>query len=85
MALIRLLIVVLGVYLLYWIVMRVLLPFAARYFMRKASENFQEKMKQKEDGKKVYQDEKVTIRKASPKSDGNNRTDDGEYVDFEEV
>ena len=88
MGLIRLLAIVGGVYLAWWLFSRYVFPFLGRYFVRKASEkmqqNMEERMRTRQDGKTVYSDGDVTIRKsqseAPPKA-----SDDGEYVDYEEV
>jgi len=45
----------------------------------------QERMRTREDGEKIYQEGEVTIRKTAPKSDNSSSSEDGEYVDYEEV
>lgn len=45
----------------------------------------QDQMKAKTEGEKIYQDEKVVIRKTNQKKSGDSKSNDDEFVDFEEV
>jgi hypothetical protein len=83
MGLIRLLGIILIAYLAIRLITRYLLPLAGRYFVKKATNNMQEQMRSREQGEKIYQDEKVTIRKKDQSSPSS--SDQGEYVDYEEV
>ena len=85
MALIRILGIVLLIYLFIKLMTRIVFPLAARYFMRKASQNIEEKMRSQSQGQKIYQDEKVTIRKPSGTANNGPAGNDGEYVEYEEV
>lgn len=85
MGLIRILGIFLIIYLAMQLISRYLLPWAAKYFVKKASEGMQERMRTREDGEKIYQEGEVTIRKTAPKSDNSSSSEDGEYVDYEEV
>lgn len=88
MGLIRLLAIVGGVYLAWRLFSRYVFPFLGRYFVRKASqkmqETMQEQMRTRQDGKTIYKDGDVTIRKSDRAKDGQSG-DSGEYVDYEEV
>ena len=85
MGLIRVLGIILIIYVSLRLLSRYVLPFLARYVVKKATENMQETVKSQQQGQKVYQDEKVVIRKTQSTKSDDDRTDDGEYVDFEEV
>ena len=45
----------------------------------------QERVKTKSEGEKIYQDEKVIIRKTNQKKTNEPKSNDDEFVDFEEV
>jgi lipopolysaccharide export LptBFGC system permease protein LptF len=86
MGLLRFLALAALVYLLFRIIARFLLPWLTKKVVKKATERMEEQVKQRQQGQKIYQDEKVTIRKTQDSSKkGKNNTDDDEYVDFEEV
>lgn len=88
MGLIKFLVIVLGIYAAYWLIVRILLPRFGRYAMKKASERLQDQMKrqaERQQGQeRIYQDEDVTIHKTQQTRRTNSASDD-EYVDFEEV
>jgi hypothetical protein len=86
MGLLRFLALAALVYLLFRITARFVLPWLTKKVVKKATERMEEQVKQRQQGQKIYQDEKVTIRKTQDSSKkGKNNTDDDEYVDFEEV
>lgn len=85
MGLIRFLVIAFGIYLIFRLITRIILPLAARYFVKKASENMHEQMKRRMDGEKIYQDGKVEIRKSKASPQEGSASGAGEYVDFEEV
>lgn len=87
MGLIRFLAILALVYLLFKLIGRFLLPYLTRKVVKKAAEQMEEQLKRQQEGEKIYQDGKVTIRKPKePHSSGNrNASDKDEYVDFEEV
>ncbi len=73
------------IYLLFRLIVRFLLPWLAKYFVKKATQNLQDQMNAKTEGEKIYQDEKVVIRKTNQKKSGDSKSTDDEFVDFEEV
>lgn len=87
MGLLRFLALAALIYLLFRIIARYILPWLTKKVVKKATERMQEQVKKQQDGEKVYQDEKVIIRKGK----GNQRPiedksgNDDEYIDFEEV
>ena len=85
MGLIRIIGIALIIYLIIRLITRFILPLAARYFMRKASETLQEQVKTRQSGQKIYEEGEVTIRKTQQKSSESKASDSGDYVDFEEV
>ena len=85
MGLLRLLFIVAAVYLIFRIIGRYVLPWLMRYAVNKAGNQMKEQMKTRTEGEKIYQDEKVTIRRTQNKANGNGSSQDDEYVDFEEI
>lgn len=85
MGLLRILGILLIIYFAMRLISRFLLPFIGRYFVKKANESMQERMRQQREGDKIYQDGEVTIRKANKSGNKSSEGDDGEYVDYEEV
>ena len=67
------------------IIARFVLPFLGKYFIKKATENIQEKARTQREGEKVYQDGEVTIRKQQTRSARDASSDEGDYVEYEEV
>lgn len=84
MALLRFLVIAFMIYLGFRLIVRYLLPLFGHYVVRKASERVTEQMTRQQQGRKVYQDNNMTIRK-SDRSGKNASGTDEEYVDFQEI
>ena len=76
---IRLIVILIFVYVLYWFVFKVVLPLAVKTFVTKAQNDMQEKMRSM-DEEKIRQEGDISITKKK-----NRKSDEGEYVDYEEV
>jgi hypothetical protein len=85
MGLLRFAVIAFAIYLIFRLIARFVLPFLAKYFVKKATQNMQERVKTKSEGEKIYQDEKVIIRKTNQKKTNEPKSNDDEFVDFEEV
>lgn len=83
MGLVRILLIFLGIYLLFRIIVRYVLPLIVRKTVQKVADRFDEQQATRNSGQKVYEHNDVVIRKPSAKRGQGNS--DGEYVDFEEV
>ncbi len=86
MGLLRFLAIAALLYLIFRIIGRFVLPWLTKKAVKKATERMEEQVKQRQQGQKIYQDEKVTIRKTDQKNKpGKDNSNDDEYIDFEEV
>ena len=85
MGLLRFAAIAFVIYLIFRLIARFLLPLLGKYFVKKATQKMQDQMKTKTEGEKIYQDEKVIIRKTNPNKTNNSKSNDDEFVDFEEV
>ena len=85
MGLLRFAAIAFVIYLIFRFIARFVLPLLAKYFVKKASQNMEERVKTKSEGEKIYQDEKVIIRKTNPNKTNDSKSNDDEFVDFEEV
>jgi hypothetical protein len=87
MGLIRFLAIVALGYLLFKLIGRFLLPYLTRKVVKKAAAQMEEQLKRQQEGEKIYQDGKVTIRKPKEQNSASNKnsSDRDEYVDYEEV
>jgi len=85
MGLFRFLVIAAVIYFGFRLVTRFLLPLFGQYVARKASEQVKEQMARQEQGKKIYQDEHITIRKNQRGGKKGEKGTDGEYVDYQEV
>ncbi|GAB4375080.1 MAG: hypothetical protein Kow0075_01200 [Salibacteraceae bacterium] len=83
MGIIRFLIIAAAIILVSRMVVRVVLPFLARYFVRKASKKAEEQMRTRQQGERIYRDGDVEIRK--PRNPDQLRSDEDNFTEYEEV
>lgn len=84
MALLRFLVIAFMIYLGFRLIVRYLLPLFGHYVVRKASEQVTEQMTRQQQGRKIYQDGNMTIRKSDQRNKNANGADE-EYIDFQEI
>jgi hypothetical protein len=85
MGLLRFAAIAFVIYLIFRLIARFVLPLLAKYFVKKATQNMHERVQTQSEGEKIYQDEKVIIRKTNQKKANESKSNDDEFVDFEEV
>lgn len=86
MGLLRLLAIIFIVYLVFRLAARFLFPLLAKYFIRKATSNMEERVKSQQAGKKVFEEGDIEIRKMDRRQDGgSSANNEDDYIDFEEV
>jgi len=85
MGLLRFLLIGFAIYWGWRLFTRFLLPFLAKYFLKKATTKMQDQVKNQREGQKVYSSGNVEIRKTTQQKSGGTNNTQEEYVDFEEV